>query len=311
MKISIAMTVYNTAPYLAQAIESVLNQSHADFEFIIVDDGSTDGSGEIAARFSERDNRIRLIRQANQGVAAAGNKCFEMATTDWVFRIDSDDLMYPGRLARQVTFIEEHPDVKVVSCIVDYIDEHGKKIISSQPDLFTRADCQRYADQCRPVVIPHTGAAIHRQTVLDLGGYTHDCFNDTLLFSRIVEQGGLILVMPEVLAAYRVHSNSVMSQNVFWAEVGGEWIHDNWKRRKQGQPELDWEAYRNSWRGLRALARPNRLRLVHARLHMREIMRLLHSPYRFRLGTHLVKLCLVAPDYLASRVWRRLNSSRA
>jgi hypothetical protein len=221
MKATILMSVYNTAQFLPEAIESVLNQTVQDFEFLIIDDGSTDGSLAILENYAAQDQRIRLIAQQNTGCAKASNRGFTMTDADWIFRFDSDDVMYPRRLERQLQFIESHPSVKVVSCIVDYIDEHGTRIMASKPVLTTVEDWQDYYRKCRPVIIPHTGAALHRRTALDMGGYDYDCFSDTYLFSRMVEAGHLIMVQPETLGAYRVHSTSIMSRNIFWGEVGG------------------------------------------------------------------------------------------
>jgi glycosyltransferase involved in cell wall biosynthesis len=305
MKITILMTVYNTAKFLPEAIESVLRQTVRDFEFLIIDDGSTDGSLEILEKYAAEDKRIRLIAQKNTGCSQAWNYGFTLTDSDWIFRFDSDDVMYPQRLERQVAFIESHPGVKVVSCIVDYIDEHGVKIMTSKPVLMTKRDWQHYYSKCRPVVIPHTGAALHRQTVLEMGGYNYDFFSDTYLFSRMMEAGHMIMLQPEILGGYRVHSSSIMSRNVFWGEVGAEWIHDNWQRRRSGQPEIDWATYQNSWRGWRAWLRPNRLRLLRARIYMREIVRLMRSRNRWGLSKNLCGLCLTAPDYLAGRLLRR------
>jgi glycosyltransferase involved in cell wall biosynthesis len=309
MNISILMTVYNTEQYLPEAIESVLNQTVKDFEFIIIDDGSTDGSLAIAQKYAEQDNRIRLIAQKNQGCSKAWNYGFQIAKSDWIFRFDSDDVMYPTRLEQQVQFIESHPDIKVASCMVDFVDEYGRRIMTWKPVLLTEEDWQDYSKNCRAVVIPHTGAALHRQTVLDLGGYNYDYFSDTFLFSRMIEAGHRIMVQPEILGAYRVHSSSIMSRNVFWGEVGAEWIHDNWLRRRNGEPEIDWATYQTSWKGWRAFLQPNRLRLVRARVHMREIARLMKGSNKIGLGVHMLGLCLTAPDYLLSRLLGRYATS--
>ena len=310
MKFSVLMTVYNTKAFLPEAIDSVLNQTYSDFEFLIIDDGSTDGSLEVLQEYVRRDKRIRLVAQANQGCSEAGNTGFRISDADWIFRVDSDDVMYPNRLARQVEFIKSHPDAKAVSAMVHFIDEHGRKIVTSRPDLFTREDWDVYHRECRPVVIPHTVSALHRQTVLDVGGYNYDYFSDTYLFSRIVEAGHLILVQSEVLGAYRFHTTSVMSKNVFWSEVGSEWIHENWQRRRSGTNEIDWESYRKSWQGWGICRRLNQYRLTNARMHMREIARLLHSKRRLALSKRILSICLFAPDFVLSRVVRRSRKLR-
>ena len=109
MKVSVVMPVYNAEAYVEAAIKSVLEQTHRDFDFIIVNDGSTDGSAEILHRFAQIDPRIRLIEQANQGGGPARNRGVEETNTRWVFQTDADDLMHPERLERQITFLQENP----------------------------------------------------------------------------------------------------------------------------------------------------------------------------------------------------------
>src|SRR5262245_27884197 len=114
--ISVLMTVYNSEKYLAQAINSVLSQSHQEFEFIIVNDGSTDRSLEILQQFAARDGRIHLISRGNTGVAAALNDGLANTQGEFIARMDSDDLSLPTRLERQLAFMREHPDCVAASC---------------------------------------------------------------------------------------------------------------------------------------------------------------------------------------------------
>ncbi len=107
MKVSVVIPVHNGEKYLAQAIESVLAQTFRDFELLIVDDGSTDGSRAIMDRCARRDARIRILSQANRGVSAAGNLGFEEARGEWVARLDADDVFLPDKLERQIAFIRQ------------------------------------------------------------------------------------------------------------------------------------------------------------------------------------------------------------
>ena len=107
-EVSVIMSVYNGEPYLKDAIKSVLEQSFRDFEFLIVDDGSTDNSVKSIESF--KDPRIKLIRQKNTGVAKAKNRALEIAGGKWTAIIDSDDIWYPSKLEKQLQFFEENPD---------------------------------------------------------------------------------------------------------------------------------------------------------------------------------------------------------
>ena len=104
--ISVVMSVYNGEIYLYEAIESILNQTFTNFEFIIIDDGSTDNSAEIIKSYD--DNRIVLIQQGNKGLAAALNEGIKIAKGKFIARMDADDISLPTRLETQIQFMEAH-----------------------------------------------------------------------------------------------------------------------------------------------------------------------------------------------------------
>ena len=119
------MPVYNTRRYLRQSVESILGQTFGDFELIIVDDGSTDGSTGILKEYQQRDSRIRLVCRANTGYSRALNEALRLARSDLLARMDSDDVALPGRFERQVAYLREHPECVALGCRVREIDPHG------------------------------------------------------------------------------------------------------------------------------------------------------------------------------------------
>lgn len=121
--ISICICVYNAEKYLYETIVSILSQTYQNFEIIIVDDGSTDNTVNIINSFN--DSRIRLIRNSHGGVAASRQTCFDNSNGEYIAIMDGDDLMYPNRLEFQYKYMEEHPEVDIISCSMDYIDENG------------------------------------------------------------------------------------------------------------------------------------------------------------------------------------------
>ena len=110
--LSVYMPVYNAEGYLAQTLESILNQSLGDFEFLVVDDGSTDRSAEIVRSF--RDSRIRLLSQENQGCYPARNRAIAEASGKYLANMDAEDISLPERFEKQVAFLEEHPAAVLV-----------------------------------------------------------------------------------------------------------------------------------------------------------------------------------------------------
>lgn len=120
--ISVVMPVYNAAPYLAAAIESILTQTHQDFEFIIADDGSIDDSAQMIHTYAARDPRIRPLFLPHGGQAKAGNVCVALAQGRWLARMDADDLALPERLATQLAWLQKS-DIEIGGCA--YVKEFG------------------------------------------------------------------------------------------------------------------------------------------------------------------------------------------
>src|SRR5688572_2344250 len=123
--VSVVMPLHNARHYVAKAIESILDQTFADIEFIIVDDGSTDGSDEIALRYAKRDARVRLIRQPNAGVSAASNAGIALARGEFLARMDHDDISISTRLQQQVEYLRANPDCVAVGGQAMFIDQRG------------------------------------------------------------------------------------------------------------------------------------------------------------------------------------------
>jgi glycosyltransferase involved in cell wall biosynthesis len=130
--VSIIMPVYNSERYLSQAIQSILDQTYQYFELIVIDDGSGDSSWEIVTNFQKKDSRIRGIRQPeNQGVAATSNHGLDLAVGKYIARMDSDDVSLPDRLAKQVNFLESHPDIGILGGRMMFMDESGELLGAS------------------------------------------------------------------------------------------------------------------------------------------------------------------------------------
>src|SRR5947209_7771425 len=124
-RLSVVMPVYNAASVVREAIESILNQTFSDFEFIIVDDGSTDDSGKILREYAGRDDRIRLYTQENHGLVASLNRYCRLANGRYIARMDADDISLPRRFEKQFHFLEAHPEVGILGTWIQDIDENG------------------------------------------------------------------------------------------------------------------------------------------------------------------------------------------
>jgi glycosyltransferase involved in cell wall biosynthesis len=128
-RVSILVPVYNAELYLPAMLESILRQTLGDFEAIMVDDGSTDGSAPILERAAARDPRFRLFRQeGNTGIVAALNRGLGECRAPYIARMDADDIALPDRLERQVAHMEANPDIVALGTSLAYIDERGKSL---------------------------------------------------------------------------------------------------------------------------------------------------------------------------------------
>lgn len=121
------MGIYNCAPYLQEALESLYAQTYQEFKIILCDDGSTDGTYEIAQKNSTEHNNIVLIRnEKNMGLNYTLNHCLEYADTEYCARMDGDDISLPTRFETEIKFLDKHPEYAIVSCPMIYFDEKGE-----------------------------------------------------------------------------------------------------------------------------------------------------------------------------------------
>jgi len=210
--VSVLMPVYNAEPYLAEAIESILGQTFADFEFLIVNDGSTDRSGAILERYAAHDPRIRASTRPNTGYTVALNELLGQASGGMVARMDADDVALPQRLERQVAYLGSHPEVVCVGTAVHFIDSAGRFLRDGHPGMDHEAIEQRALEGDCP--LNHPSVMMRRAAVLAVGGY-HPEFEpaeDLDLWLRLGEVGRLTS-LPDVLMKYRQHPRSFSEQH--------------------------------------------------------------------------------------------------
>jgi len=229
--ISVLMPVYNAQSYLAEAVESILSQSLGDFEFLILDDGSTDRSLKILRAYAAQDPRIRLTSRANGGYVSALNQLLEQAQGELIARMDADDVALPERLAKQVTFLQQHPAVLCLGSAFDLIDARDRRI-TSLPVPLDDAEIQRLALSGH-TPINHPSAMMRRSALLQVGGYD-EAFcpaEDLDLWLKLGEIGQLAN-LPEPLVKYRLHPDSVSERNcALQRQKALEACQQAWQRR--------------------------------------------------------------------------------
>ena len=206
---SVLLPAFNAKAHVGAAIRDILAQTFRDFELLVVDDGSTDGTAECVETFS--DPRLRLIRlPANQGLVAALNAGLHEARGKWIARQDADDRSRRGRLAKQARLLSENPGTVLVYSQARLIDAHGLWRGKLRPPL---EDAGLRWDFCFRNPIPHASAVFSASLVREeLGGYRNcKACEDYDLWSRLLHHGKAV-GSPETLVSYRNHASSIMGQ---------------------------------------------------------------------------------------------------
>jgi glycosyltransferase involved in cell wall biosynthesis len=205
--ISVVMPVHNGLPFLDESIRSILAQTFTEFEFVILDDASTDGSTQLLREWSRKDSRIRLFEsEIRLGLSGSSNVVVSHAGSAIVARMDADDISHPDRFQRQWEIIDSRSDIAVVGTLCVGIDETGREV---RP-----RDRWRLLRRSAYIPFPH-GSVMFRRNVFDqVGGYALDADGgeDQDLFSRM-SAGGSVVTLPDVLYRYRYHSRNATLLN--------------------------------------------------------------------------------------------------
>ncbi len=208
-KVTVVIPVYNREKYVGDAIDSILAQTFTDFELLVIDDGSTDGSVEIARSY--RDPRLRLeCNETNWGVPKTRNKGIQLARGEYLAFLDSDDWAYPERLAKQVIFLDSHPNYTAVGAWIDWMDDEGRSLnrIKRKPVSPDEIAAQRLFRQGI-----ENSASMARTAVLREYGHQeeYDLSEDFDLWARIAAKHKLT-TLPKVLVRRRMHGGRITQE---------------------------------------------------------------------------------------------------
>ena len=203
-KVTVLMSIYNSETYLREAIDSILDQTFGEFEFLIINDGSTDKTLEILESYN--DSRIRIIKQENIGLTKSLNKGLSLAKGEYVARMDADDISLHERLEKQVTLMDSEPDVGVCGTLVKTIDNNDGSIWSypAEPD---KIRCRMLFES----VIAHPSAMIRRSFFEKYNLHYDENLNQAQDYALWVKCAELFDLknISEVLLRYRIHPDQV------------------------------------------------------------------------------------------------------
>jgi glycosyltransferase involved in cell wall biosynthesis len=205
---SVIMPAFNVEAYIAAAIQGVIDQTYKAWELVIVDDGSSDRTLQIAREFADRDSRIRVIAKAHGGLSDTYQTALEAAQYEWVAVLDSDDLAYPNRLQRQYQAIQAQPEIIGWGSYGDYINTEGRHILVSKMGPTTVGEFYAWRNRAEPWVCVHSTWTFRRDIALRVGGYSAPLICPDYYLMAMMVDHGVMLTIPEVLGARRFHTKS-------------------------------------------------------------------------------------------------------
>lgn len=235
--ISVVMGVYNNADTLAAALDSILSQAGVALEFIVVDDGSTDGSAAVLDAAAMADNRLKVVHKRNEGLTRALIDGCALAAAPWIARQDADDVSFPGRLAALLALAGRHPDAVLLASSAWYVGPGGEKLrlvaCTSDPALARR--------QVLDLGIgppAHGAVMFSRAAYQAVGGY-RACFyygQDSDLWLRLGEQGGVAYEV-QPYYAYRLDPEAISGASRTWQRKFGRLGRACRRARRKGRSE--------------------------------------------------------------------------
>src|SRR5579863_1303919 len=241
-KLTITLPVYNGMPYVEDAVESILAQTHDDFHFLIIDDGSRDGSTEYLK--SINDSRVHLIVRENRGLGATLNQLFAESETEYVVRMDSDDVCAPDRLQKMVAFIDSNNDFVMAGSDQAFLVDG--KTLKAAPRPTDHENIRRLLLKKRPGIL-HPTVVVRRDAWARVGGYRLSGAGEDLDFCLRMCDVGKVTNIPEVLYYYRLHAKSISSSRRREINYGYDFGVACALARERGQTEPDPETYKLHW----------------------------------------------------------------
>ena len=210
---SVVMTVFNGERFLREAIDSILSQTFSDFELLVINDGSTDGTAAILDSYARADPRVRVHHEEHKGQVDSYNRGCGLARGKYIALMDQDDVSMPDRLERQIRFLENHEKVGLLGGAVEGIDDQGRWVFIEQPPL--EDEPIRAALRSFSFPICHPAVVMRKQAFDATGGYRAPFMpaEDYDLFYRIIE-GWSVANLPDVVLRKRIHSNQSSVRNL-------------------------------------------------------------------------------------------------
>lgn len=213
IKVTVLMSVYNGEKYLPQSIESILRQTYKNFEFIIIDDNSSDKTSFLLQEYASLHEKIKLIKNEKKiGLTKSLNIGLNKAKGKYIARQDHDDISLPERLEKEVKYLEDNPEVVLVTGHLELIDSQGK--ILEQTRRYFEPPLIAWLLLFYNAIGGHSLVMYRKEEVLALNGYSEEFLysQDHELWQRLVKKGNF-MILPKVLLQWRQHDQNISSEN--------------------------------------------------------------------------------------------------
>jgi glycosyltransferase involved in cell wall biosynthesis len=238
--LAVVMAVKDGGKFVGRAIESILSQSFDDFEFVIVNDGSTDDTPQILDLYAASDSRVKVHHQSNVGLGASLNKAIQATTAPLIARQDADDISLPGRLEEQVAFLIANPQVVVCGTWAEIMHEPWGYTFGLRVPYTALAVRKALEKGDRPIV--HGSAVIRRSALVAEGsGYRfRGCSQDADLWLRLLSYGDIV-ILPRILYRYTVSPDAVSYRKASQQQRGSALAQQLFRERSQyGTEKTEW-----------------------------------------------------------------------
>lgn len=303
-RVSVLMTCYNTRPYLPEAVDSILNQTFSNFEFIIVNDGSTDETAQWLDQLD--DPRITVIHQENQGLGSPINKHLKRCRGEMIARVDSDDISLPTRLEKQLQLMDSSPEVIMVGCFMRFFNDKAETPVGSLP--------VRHEDILGGMLkgihtLPHATLMFRRSLLDKIDGYVWKGVGEDWGLQLDAAKHGKFGMVPEALYKMRLHSTSNAWKGAVRVYLGFDFAIERYRQWERGEKESTDDEFLQRWNKAGFLKRL----AIHGKatsstLHRQSMVDRLDGN-RFAATMKLGMAAVLHPSKLVGAVWKRMRSS--
>ncbi len=305
------MPAYSAERFIGAAIESILNQTHRRLELVVVVDGATDRTEEIAREWAEKDARMTVIKTRHSGISAAMNLGLRATRFAWIAVMHADDVAAPQRLAVQLRAAETNHEVVAWGSYAHHIDAEGNVLSISETGPTSVSSFEERRERLRPVLIVHSSALIKRTALLQIGGYDEafDTSEDLDLFDRLSDVGPIV-ALPDPLVMRRIHPECNTMRNYGRMHLLSTFVAERRYCAATNKGRLDLRTYLEY-----SASRPVHRRLVDAYTclfqycyHVAAIrygQRLLPTAFLYAFAS-----AVLSPRYAFPRIWRQFFEFR-